>query len=146
MNLESPRKNLKMDNELYNLCKQVYEATGWFEVSDFYVKSLTKKDAFKNVIWEVERYSDYAEYMTKEKFSQSNTIPLYTSDYLLKKLPRQIEAIPLNLWAAGRLDWRAEYDGTGQFEGVNECITAISDTPLKALLKLTLILHKEKLL
>ena len=106
--------------ELFDLCKQVYKATGW--ENDPYIKHLNKAPKYEH------RYGNAS---------------IYTSDYLLEKLPRQIEGIPLCLWAVGHSDWTAEYDGTGQFEGVNERISMSSDTPLKALLKLTLKLHEE---
>lgn len=124
---------MSKDNELYELCKEVYKRTGWRQEADI---SLLYK------YWD-----DYDELcVISIEEADDSLVPAYTSDYLLEKLPRQIEDIPLCLWAAGRSDWMAEYDGTGQFEGANERISMLSDTPLKALLLLTLKLHEEKIL
>ena len=114
---------VKESNELFELCKHVYKATGWED-----------------------SYLEFLNYIDPLSQKSCPTFPVYTSDYLLKKLPRQIEGIPLCLWAAGRSDWMAEYDGTGQFEGVSERISMSSDTPLKSILRLTLKLHEEGLL
>ena len=132
---------MKESNELFELCRQVYEATGWMPVKDQYL-TVFEKDGDK-CLWV---YDNCCWRTLDDSEEDAGYVPLYTSDYLLEKLPRQIEDVPLCLWAAGRSDWMAEYDGTGQFEGVNERISMLSDTPLKALLSLTLKLHEEGLL
>ena len=97
-----------MDNECFELCKEVYKRTGW-KTSD-YMKGYPIK---------------------------------YTSDYLLEKLPATVK----NDFDGGNdyiilykkeKSWYADY--MGQFKRQK------SDTPLKALLKLTLKLHEEKIL
>lgn len=144
---------MEAENEVFKLCKQVYEATGWFEVSDFYVKSFTKKDDFKNALWEIESYSSYAEHMTKEEFSQSNTVPLYTSDYLLEKLPfltkyTRGDGRIAKGWCYLVLTYANDGQSVATYANRNkEWIEPFySDTPLKALLKLTLKLHEEEVL
>lgn len=90
------------DNELFELCKQVYEATGW----------------------------DY----------QNGAV--YTSDYLLEKLPKKVEGADWSYWLTlSPMDgesWDADYE----FEDTEPRHFEYADTPLKALLKLTLALHE----
>lgn len=68
------------------LCSELHKLSGWYDVDMFYVKSFTKKDEYKNSLWELENYSDYSEHMTKKEFSESNTAPAYDLGYLLRKL------------------------------------------------------------
>ena len=93
--------------ELFELCEQVYEVTGW-----------------KPTDWQ---------------HGIENGQPLYTSDYLLEKLPKEIDGYPITLQAIN--GWQASlcYDGAEDiFAHKGE-----SDTPLKALLKLVLALPDE---
>lgn len=119
-----------MDNELFELCKQVYEKTGWgawsqpdgdSDQTESYWKHLdgeTENEAFKS-----------AEH---SKWSKAVWIaPLYTSDYLLEKLPWSTVCSGPNEGMFG--SWM---NGKPK-ETFNE-----ADTPLKALLKLTLALHE----
>lgn len=99
-------------DELFELCKEVYEKTGWVEIG-------------------------YSKMEIKE-----NGYPLYTSDYLLEKLPYKLgESIPPNT------QWLKVSKGAGSYIS---CYGTVQDalyltrsnTPLKALLKLTLKLHE----
>lgn len=108
-----------MDNELSELCKEVYEKTGWDKSTEIIRKySLNKVPSV---------FTRPPKGM--ELGVLSGTIewqaPLYTSDYLLQKLPKKTWIKHSELWVAnlGRLH-------------------LTSDTPLKALLKLTLALHQ----
>ena len=99
-----------MDNELFDLCKQVYEKTGWNENLQMY------------------------EYGSRLPLCG---VPVYTSDYLLEKLPTPlyINKAPhqLQLIKAGD-DFVAQY----WFNDDNEPFYEAGKTALKALLRLTL--------
>ena len=103
---------MEAENEVFELCKQVYEATGWDKT----------KDAFRLYIDGV-------------------PVPLYTSDYLLEKLPKSLNRYGLFELAPTRAEtmWSAGYWTNDRLE----TFSVIGDTPLKALLKLTLNLHEE---
>lgn len=125
--------------ELFELCRQVYEATGW---------TMDKAPMFHNVAGglAVISWEDY--YSGKYTSVPPYPIPLYTSDYLLEKLPKV-------LWLNSTTSAKLFMDATGHFGGfmfyyaltggVIKCLGE-ADTPLKALLKLTLELHREKML
>lgn len=99
-----------MDNELFELCREVYEKTGWIiDNADFWV---------------------------------GEPVPLYTSDYLLEKLPKNIKDGSDFIWAWLSMDCLGD-DGWqfGYRKGAAApLIKAISDTPFKALLKLVIAL------
>lgn len=109
---------MNKSNELFELCKQVYEAVKWKGVGRKYINKPTEKDEW---------------------------IPLYTSDYLLEKLPKFIDddrRITVQPIDNGK--WDASYD---LIDNVDDSIyDSFGDTPLKALLKLTLKLHEEEIL
>lgn len=69
-----------------------------------------------------------------------------TSDYILEKLPQFIERDNENCifqLVHTYKDWTAEYVWFGHIENsVNTVFETSSDTPLKALLKLTIVLYK----
>lgn len=94
-----------MDNELYELCKEVYKRTGGWGIEE---KALTD-----HKLWHPE-YS----------------IPIYTSDYLLEKLPNTVE-----------LKKRDDGSYSGLMPSIVGRLT-LADTPLKALLKLTIALSE----
>ena len=99
------------DNELFELCKQVYKLTGW-----------------KPTDW---RHGD------------SNGQPLYTSDYLLEKLPGQFgnrgsSSVQCLRLAKSTQGYLVGYIGIDLVWWL-ECL---ADTPLKALLKLTIALSE----
>ena len=107
------------DNELFELCKQVHEKAGWDEPN---------LDDFGN------KLNVYGQ-----------MVPLYTSDYLLEKLPTERVAFMLRrvFYKDGDLLWivndATTIDGDGNS---NSTYHYVADTPLKALLKLTLALKE----
>ncbi len=121
-----------MDNELFELCKEVYEVTGWDD--DGLGKQMWVHDGLGDVefvdsIGEDEGFWDF---------------PLYTSDYLLEKLPRYIgEYHPFCLKEIdghSEGSWCALYSDDIH-DGILLRVSQFADTPLKALLKLTIALH-----
>ena len=123
------------DTELFELCKAVYEATGWDDTDNYRLAHTSipvppKEDLPAYEIREGKEFK--SEYWTHKK------IPLYTSGYLLEKL-LPITAISFTRPVNGKL--RLFYNPPKPDYNDYE-----TDTPLKALLKLTLALHKEKLL
>lgn len=121
-----------MDNELFELCKEVYEKTGWDKEPDgrLYIDKCywTYKGRLMDSV--VQRY---------KLLSDQFVCPEYTSDYLLEKLPRNInEATNELLVSRWGSRWRACYMpiNLGHFpEQRTE-----ADTPLKALLMLAIAL------
>lgn len=99
------------DSELFELCKEVYEKTGWRG-------------------WELVTLRDdgamFVDEQDKSLIAEKGFTVLYTSDYLLEKLPR------VHLDPSMHSMWRASYGIT----------STLAETPLKALLKLTLVLHE----
>ena len=123
---------MNKDKELFELCKEVYRRTKdtwgwtddmrWIEVNHFGEVSIFPKwRSLYNNSAEVQKHA-----------------PLYTSDYLLEKLiPNHLTLT--NHWAAG--GWKASYRQEGDMyneKGTGFMLTA--DTPLKALLRLTIAL------
>ena len=116
------------DTELYELCKQVYEATGW-------------------IVSEYPNYW-YMQQRVTGRAALAKAHPLYTSDYLLEKLSaitdyisvKQSNEISIDASKGEKGNWYAHY----WFK--SRRVQVKSDTPLKALLKLTLNLHEEGLL
>ena len=103
-----------MDNELHQLCKEVYEKTGWWNVSISHMWSGKETTDFKT--------------------------PLYTSDYLLEKLKPFLNAErkSLSFRFADNVFW---LDADDIYNGPRLSVIQ-ADTPLKALLKLTIALHE----
>lgn len=113
------------DTELFDLCRQVYEATGWGLPYD------GKNDLF---VYRQDGTSSH-KITSSMNWGEKIVCPLYTSDYLLGRLPsEQYETLQL---IKAKNYWRA---------GVGQMGSETSDTPLKALLALTLKLHEEGLL
>lgn len=113
------------DNELFKLCKEVYDKTGWVTGGHWVIIG-------DNKAWFID----------------------YTSDYLLENLPRHIMhkgyAYHLILINGNKEDdnWVTDYYSLAKHEWyftkiVNaEAQLTEDETPLKALLKLTLALHE----
>ena len=103
-------------SELFELCKKVYEATGW--ENDGYVKYLNKAPNYEC------RY---------------HNAPLYTSDYLLEKLPEWTTVTKVGN-DTGK--YNASYE-LGYTTSLGDTyLQGTSDTPLLALLKLTIALSE----
>ena len=126
-------------SELFELCKEVYEKTGWDKADKFW-HSLVSHD--------MKRWSDYKlqDYKPNDLYGV-RIVPLYTSDYLLEKLPQSIDAgrsfavdmfLVLDRPKSLKYRYRAFY--TAPSYGKRHEVVA--DTPLKALLKLTIALSE----
>jgi hypothetical protein len=126
------------DNELFTLCKQVYEKTGWKEPKNLQLyRPMTVHKNDSNQEWEIVHniWSD------DTPFDEYDYIPLYTSDYLLEKLPPRIRHrywFMLTPMDAGTPTWEANYrrfsDDSSIFESV------YGSSVLITVLKLTLAL------
>lgn len=128
-----------MDNELFELCKEVYKRTKW-----------DGNDLLHRLGDEV-FYRELFDSDVDEKHPRESYYPLYTSDYILEKLPKFVEGekhsshllcLQPNPIGAG---FQAMYHlsiarPTSTSQNTKYMHTA--DTPLKALLKLTIALHE----
>ena len=125
------------DKELFDLCKKVYELTGWEMTDNFYFYAWTVNG---HLLTDV----------TSKNFKSKNDkdIPLYDSDYLLEKLPEYVieydtyhEQDIRNYLCLMKVPegYVALYDGLSLAHKVKVQRT---DTPLKALLKLTISLSE----
>jgi hypothetical protein len=107
------------DKELFELCKQVYGATGW----DGYALKVYDKNGDVTELKDLRTLPDF---------------PQYTSDYILEKLP-----VFTSVQSAYTFD--DDYQESVGFEANHmnsDTKTYRADTPLKALLKLTLALYE----
>lgn len=123
-----------MDTELFELCKEVYERTGW-ETKARYYMTLNGKTS----IWH---------WQDAQEFDKSERTPIYNSDYLLEKLPNKLVRDSEGLtdqdfWLTltpGTDGWYTCYSlNAAAFEIV---LGVKSATQLKALLKLVLALKE----
>lgn len=109
-------------SELFELCKEVYKKTGW-KCGEPYLK---------DEVFSMYKESDVLYY-------------LYTSDYLLEKLPNKIKSEHSTGWLTlspmDKENWGAGYEAD-HTEHIDDYKFEWSNTPLKALLKLTISLHK----
>lgn len=117
-----------MDTELFELNHKVYDLTGW--ASKLWdtpqMIAVGKKNKFLQIV-------NNGEF---NLFELDHFIPLYTSDYLLEKLPKEInDETPGVYWNKVQEGWCGDYGNMQRF-------AVYSDTPLKALLKLTIALHE----
>lgn len=125
------KNNSTDQGELFELCKQVYEKTGWEDTFACWERTAGMPEGKPYVAYpELERR--YGLWGTQELKSQT---PLYTSDYLLEKLLPITYSIQVYRRQTGLIDlmWMPQkpmYDDV------------VSDTTLKALLKLTLALSE----
>ena len=123
---------MKESNELFELCKQVYEATGWkYTIGRFHDDG--SYDGYVG-----HRGIAYTPNPQNAKWLPKD-IPLYTSDYLLEKLPPTIK----NKFD-GDDDYLILYKKTGSWyaDYMGQFLRCNADTPLKALLKLTIALSE----
>lgn len=111
-----------MDKELFELCKEVVERTEWGGTDYFYCSG--------NVIHRTQLDDD--DFL-------GEVIPLYTSDYLLEKLPRIITDHYYLTITPSKQHWYAAYSQYAMGKEVK--FNNQADTPLKALLKLTIALN-----
>jgi len=128
-----------MDKELFDLCKQVYEKTEWKQQHDWYMTDTASKTKVTYISHEG---------MTKNTPDwYTEHCPAYDSDYLLGKLPKfspVAKGCYLTVMEKQTpKDKREDFYWTaGYFCGDGWSFTGQSDTPLKALLRLTLALSE----
>ena len=122
---------MKDGNELFELCKQVYEAAGWDDTRDYY----HEKDSFN---FDTRSFERNGEWTVVERRRAPYDIPLYTSDYLLEKLP---VGTNISKTKTNTTEPSIYYSATCRNNGIHQ-----GSTPIQALLKLTLKLHEEGLL
>ena len=116
----------KDSTELFELCKEVYRRTKWDDTD-------SQTDGVGVI---------------NSKLKYLGAVPLYTSDYLLEKLPKEIDEHFLRVEicnAHKHLEWMADYYNhrysTYLISGEpNKADTIHGSTPLKALLKLVIAL------
>lgn len=122
-------------SELFELCKEVYERTGWEDVRDFYHEN----DSFDEVTQAFKRNGTFS---LVERRRADYDIPLYTSDYLLEKLPSGVFVQKDSAMMGEKQFYVAcmvYLKGTPKENRLN-CGDKLS--PLKALLKLTIALSE----
>ncbi|MDQ0825397.1 hypothetical protein QFZ60_001570 [Arthrobacter sp. B2I5] len=131
------------DPELFELCKEVYKRIGWAgTVESYYSEYDSKTQEHSNVV-----ILDEGTWAEATGVSSSAICPLYTSDYLLEKLPKSLttiygKAYPLSplVMASGDYYYAMyKHDMTGP-NSAETTFEVEADTPLKALLKLTIAL------
>lgn len=105
-------------SELFELCKEVYKRTGWQQKGTRMI--FNDADDGAGLYKHLEGY-------------------LYTLDYLLEKLPDTLPQGELFVGKWGHSYWRAGYF---DYEPAWSDLRDFSDTPLKALLKLTIALSE----
>lgn len=119
---------MSKDTELFELCKEVYERTGWKDTLG-YIQPFGQNAHFPD--W-------FDDTITEDH----DIAPLYTSDYLLEKLPNTI-----------RKDWWLNIAPETSYKGLwiadyqhkktkQSSPIGVATSPLKVLLMLTLALHE----
>lgn len=126
-----------MDEELFELCKEVYERTGWEHIDlKFWLRYNYPESEYEYKLEEVDDLKRVGKL----------DVPLYTSDYLLEKLPRSNDLFDepciLAVTQYDSSQWQASYIGYTSDNLMQPHISEIADTPLKALLKLTIALSE----
>ena len=113
-------------SELFELCREVYERTRWKDTLG-YIQPFGQNVHFPN--W-------FDDTITEDH----DIAPLYTSDYLLEKLPIHIylQHHANNTWKASQLQPTELRTAENAYQSINSS----GDTPLKALLKLTIALSE----
>lgn len=134
------------DTELFELCEQVYEATGWGEPElPCWIDNATKKHAQPGYPKVTKYVGIRGKWEYGKQYGLYIMYPLYTSDYLLEKL-KQAELTILLRWnrdmggRAGMKLWDGKWCA-GTFE-MRQGDYPVGDTALITLLKLTLALHE----
>jgi len=132
-------------SELFELCKEVYELTGWDNTHSIILEMVTPGVKGSR---RVRDWHNNGDFVIGE---QDGAYPLYTSDYLLEKLPKTLER-PNDaygaLWGKPNLTllddgfWEASYRYEDEMNYPDFCYVNEHLTPLKALLKLTIALSE----
>ena len=122
-------------DELFGLCKQLYEKTGW---DDYNLKFLGKDGGTFDMV-------------ARDYLDEPDYAPLYTSDYLLAKLPSVIQDPDdkvfkhILMWINGDGSAHAGYVEPYAHDD-KVAYSQESDTMLKTLLSLALELKENNLL
>ena len=130
-----------MDEELFELCKEVYKRTGWLKYNtehdaDFYYA--TNDLEFKDENYEVVSREHYH---FPQGFIAQDFIPVYTSDYLLEKLHRtDADGYHIGILVGKGKNGDKAVSASAQATGW--LIQEAGDTLLVALLKLTIALSE----
>ena len=111
--------------ELFELCKEVYKRSGWKQEPDI---------SYLYKYWD--NHDELCVISIEE--ADDSLVPAYTSDYLLEKLPVGTNIAKTH---TNNIEPLVYYSATCHGNGIHQ-----SDTPLKALLKLTIKMHEEKIL
>lgn len=127
---------MSQDTELFDLCKEVYKRTRWGKLGD-------KNTDFRFSMNDQERI--VPRHQIGDGTVYLNSTPLYTSDYLLEKLPKEVakKGIHWYLTISSRSTtdtWMADYEYDEYDDRYYFFDTNSADTPLKALLKLVIAL------
>lgn len=128
------------NRELFELCKQVYEATGWHGDGTW---AKNKDEEWS--IWNDVEMSEYS----YPGFQSAH--PAYTSDYLLEKLPSVVQDPydkifrHIQMWINGDRSAHAGYVEPYVYDD-RVAYAQKSDEMRITLLKLTLKLHEDKIL
>lgn len=120
-----------MDEELFKLCKEVYERTG-LKTEEAYGKALTVGNGSADW-YDIKAPWDVFEQTEALENGYEFIAPAYTSDYLLEKLEKLQGNTELS---TVNEKWRAAF--TNFTNSIRK--GAYEETPLKALLKLTIAL------
>lgn len=116
-------------SELYRLCKDVYRRTKWDDYCEYW--------SFGG------EYTVDKDSMTSIE-TQTAIIPLYTTDYLLEKLSAITDHVSVQ--RSNKISIDASNDEKGNWYAhywfKSRRVQVKSDTPLKALLKLTIALSE----
>ncbi len=128
------------DPELFELCKEVYKRTEWKDTDCVWYSNAGEVHD-KRSVWH-----------KNDVFDKPANVPLYSSDYLLEKLPANVaskiyEENFAQLWTRKDQD-KDEPERYFAYYAVmskENCMSDFgvhSDTPLKALLKIVIALHE----
>lgn len=112
------------DKELFELCKSVYEKTGW---------TRTHK------VWHEDTLTSPIACGYEDVKHAIHFIPLYTSDYLLEKLPDFVTLRKVLKYMPQDDSTKIQYQAMAEDDDFE---TDYCDDPRIALLKLTLALHE----
>ena len=121
-----------MTDETFNLCRQVYKAFPSWPRTD--------------MIYGKETGRDWCIMPLNFSVPKRNRIPLYTSDYLLERLPKTVDDGNCELMLSVGEDSCSVYYGQDSIAGLWCRYISHGSTPLIALLRLVLELKEEDLL
>ena len=124
------------DNELFELCKEVYKRTGWDSTEKCY--------AFIDEFGEGGKHWRVIPLHEDNVDDVDDWYPLYTSDYLLEKLSGLVDYVSMSQNNKVTIDSEEGEKGKwyAHYWLKSRRLQVSSDTPLKSLLKLTIALSE----